>query len=166
VESTAVWPKESSTWRKIRSLIKKISGCFDVSRDPHHGLYTEKHFRALLHLEEARSARSGKASLLMLFNVASLEDRFVHEVARIVLAVPRESDVKGWWRSGVEIGILFTEIGAPSREAFIETERTIEGKIRKRLSSMVTDRIAISYRMFPGPPRQGSTHDGWEGRHD
>jgi len=46
----------------------------------------------------------------------------------IVLSVPREGDVKGWWRSGTEIGILFTQIDASSREAFIEAEKATKRK--------------------------------------
>jgi hypothetical protein len=170
MKKTGLWPEGRSMWENIKDLLKKRSGYSDICRDDHYGLYTEEHFRTLLHHEAARSARSGKACLLMLFGIAGLEDSIIREVASIALSVPREVDVKGWWRSGAKIGILFTEIDAPSRKAFIETEKAITEKMRKRLvrglGSMTAGRITISHSMFPGPPRQGSTHDSWESRYD
>lgn len=161
MKRTGARPQGRSLWRKIRNLLKKRSGYSDVSRDPHYGLYTEEYFHLLLHHEEARSARSGKVCLLMLFDITGLEDRIIREVAAIALSVPREVDVKGWWRAGAEIGILFTEIDASSPEAFIETEKAIKEKIRERLSrglgSMTAERVAISCSMFRGPAWQGST---------
>jgi GGDEF domain-containing protein len=161
VKSTGAWPQGKSLWRKIRNLLKKRTDHSDVSRDPQYGLHNETYFHLLLQHEEARSARLGKVCLLMLFDITGLEDHIIREVASIALSVPREVDVKGWWRSGAEIGILFTEIDASSREAFIEAEKAIKEKIRERLSrelgSMMAERVAISSRMFRGPAWQGST---------
>ena len=162
MKSTGAWPRGRSLWRKIRNLlIKKRTDYSDVSRDPQYGLYTEKYFHLLLRHEEARSARSGKISLLMLLDTTGLEEGIIREVASIALSVPREGDVKGWSRSGAEIGILFTEIDASSREAFIEAEKAIKEKIREWLSrelgSMMAERVAMSSRMFGGRPGTGST---------
>jgi len=161
VKSTGAWPQGRSLWRKIRNLLKKRTDHSDVSRDPQYGLHTEKYFHLLLQHEGARSARLGKVCLLMLFDITGLEDHIIREVAGIALSVPREVDVKGWWRSGAEIGILFTEIDASSREAFIEAEKAIKEKIRQRLSrelgSMTAERVAISCSVFGAPASQGST---------
>ena len=88
----------------MRETEKKGAGFSDPDRDPYCGLCTEKQFRAMLHLEAGRSARSGKSCLLMLLGVAGLgqpeKNGVVGEVASTLLSLTRETDPKGWWRTG------------------------------------------------------------------
>jgi hypothetical protein len=141
----------------MRETEKKGAGFSGSDRDPHCSLCTEKQFHAMLHLEAGRSARSGKPCLLMLLGVAGLgqseKNGVVGEVARALLSLTRETDPKGWWCTGSQIGILFTEVDAPSPAALIEAQRTIKRKIIAALCSRVGDaaaeRITISWTVFP-----------------
>ena len=126
-------------------------------RDPHFSLFTEKDFRAVLDLEEARSARSGKPCLLMLLGIAGFEQSdkngLVSNLTRTLFSLTRETDLKGWWRTDSQIGILFTEVDVPSPAALNEAQTLIKHKIltglRARLGDTAADRIAISWSVFP-----------------
>jgi hypothetical protein len=141
----------------MREKGEKRPGISGIDLDPHFGLFTEKHFRAALNLEEARAARSGKPCLLMLLSMAGFEqadrDGFVSDLARTLFSVTRETDLKGWWRANSQIGILFTEVDALSLAALDETQRLINRKIltalRGRVGHLATECISISWSVFP-----------------
>ncbi len=126
-----------------------VSPCFS--------LFTEKHFHAAVDFEEARCTRSGKQCLLMLLGVERFEqadkNRFVSELTRTLSSLTRETDLKGWWRTDAQIGVLFTEVDALSPAALYEVEtvikRKILGALRARVGETVIERIAISWSLFP-----------------
>ena len=140
-------------WKKIRSLITKEPRAVDFYRDTESGLYAEQYFRMSLHLEEMRSERSGEPFLLMLLSMDELGDHLVREAAKAVLSCTREVDLKGWWHTGREIGILFTEINGRSRGEFIVAKMVITDKIKKgltrKLGFTTADRIHISCTLLP-----------------
>ena len=142
-----------SMWKKIRGLVRKRPKIADAYRDPNSGLCVEEYFRMTLHLEEMRSERSGKPFLLMRLHIGELDDPVVREVATVVLSLTREVDLNGWWRTGREIAILFTEVNAQRRGEFMAAEKVITDKIKKglrrRLGITTADRIRISCTLLP-----------------
>ena len=140
-------------WKKIRSLITKEPRAVDFYRDTESGLYAEQHFRMSLHLEEMRSERSGVPFLLMLLSMDELGDHLVREAAKAVLSCTREVDLKGWWHTGREIGILFTEINGRHRGDFIIAEKILTDKIKKgllrKLGFTAAERIRFSCTLLP-----------------
>jgi hypothetical protein len=143
--------------KPMRKAAKELSRLSGPYRDPHFSLFTEKDFRAVLDVEEARSARSGKPCLLMLLGIAGFEqsdkNSLVRDLTRALFSLTRETDVKGWWRTDSQIGILFTEVDAPSPAALNEAQTLIKHKIltalRARLGDTTADRITISWSVFP-----------------
>jgi hypothetical protein len=129
------------------------------SRDSHLSLFTEREFHGVLDREAVRSSRSGKSCLLMLLGIADFEQAdkngFVPELARTLFSVTRETDLKGWWHTGSQIGILFTDVDAPTPAALHEAQRVIKHKIlaalRARVGDMAAERIAISWSASPRP---------------
>ena len=142
--------------KSVRQAARKIYG-LSTYRDPHFSLLTENDFRAVLDLEEARSARSGKPCLLMLLGIAGFEqsdkNSLVSDLTRALFSLTRETDLKGWWRTDSQIGILFTEVDVPSPVALNEAQTVIKHKIltalRARLGDTAADRITISWSVFP-----------------
>ena len=143
----------------MRKERKKRPGLSGPNGDAHFSLFTEKHFRAALNLEEARSARSGKPCLLMLLGIAGFEqaekDGFVSELTRTLFSVTRETDLKGWWHTDSQIGILFTELDLLNPSSLNEAQRLIKRKIlaalRARVGDVATELISISWSVFPKP---------------
>ncbi len=120
------------------------------------GLFPEKDFHAVVDVEEARSARSGKPCLLMLLSLAGLgagKTDFERELTRTLFSVTREIDLKGWWRTDSQIGILFTEVNVLSPDALHQAQWILKGKIltalQARFGDRATERITISWSIFP-----------------
>jgi hypothetical protein len=142
--------------KSMRQAARKIYG-LSPYRDPHFSLFTEKDFRAVLDLEEARSGRSGKLCLLMLLGIAAFEqsdkNSLVSDMTRTLFSLTRETDLKGWWRTDSQIGILFTEVDVLGPAALNEAQTVIKHKIltalRARLGDTAADRITISWSVFP-----------------
>ena len=140
----------------MRQAARRIYG-LSTYRDPLLSLFTEKDFRAVLDLEEARSARSGKLCLLMLLGITGFEqsdkNSLVSNLTRTLFSLTRETDLKGWWRTDSQIGILFTEVDVLSPVTLNEAQTVIKHKIltalRARLGDTAADRITISWSVFP-----------------
>jgi hypothetical protein len=120
------------------------------------GLFPQKHFHAVVDFEERKSARSGKPCLLMLLSIAGLgteKNGFERDLARTLFSVTREIDLKGWWRTDSQIGILFTEVDVLSPDALHEAQRTIKRKVltalQERFGNKATECITISWSVFP-----------------
>ena len=140
-------------WKKIRGLVRKRPKSADTYLGKNSGLCVEEYFHMMLRIAGMRSEESGKPFLLMLLRVGELDDRVVREVARVVSSLTREVDLKGWWRTGRKIGILFTEINGQSRGELIVAKMVITDKIKKgllrKLGITTADRISISCTLLP-----------------
>jgi exopolysaccharide biosynthesis polyprenyl glycosylphosphotransferase len=69
----------------------------------------------MLTLERKRTERSKKPFLLMLLDIGKIlmDDRaneVLKKVSHVLFSVTRETDLKGWFRNGSTIGVIFTEI--------------------------------------------------------
>src|SRR6266699_789047 len=98
-------------------------------------MMAETAFGQALHLEQKRSERSRRGFLLMLLDATARGDAHKNLVAKIVLAVSqgtRETDVKGWYRHGSIVGIVFTELT-------LGGDRGIEHLLLKKLRAALAD---------------------------
>jgi lipopolysaccharide/colanic/teichoic acid biosynthesis glycosyltransferase len=124
--------------------------------DPQFNIYVESYFIERLCSERQRTARSGKPLLMMLLNIGQLPEPERTDTIRNVVAAlsasVRETDLKGWYQNNSVIGVLFTEIGEVNQESL---RAKIYAKLRDRLKSARTSRIAISFHVFPDDPADG-----------
>ena len=151
-------------WKKIRSLIKKRPRSVDICRDKNSGLCVEEYFHMMVHLAEKRSKESGRPFLLMLLSTDGPGDHLVREAAKTVLSCTREVDLKGWWHTGREIGILFTEINGRTRGDFIVAERILTDKIKRgllrKLGFTAAGRIRFSCTLLPERRNERQNDEG------
>lgn len=99
----------------------------------------ESSFLKMLRLERKRTERSGRRFVLMLLESGALLKDGVDSVAlaqifSILLRSTRDTDVKGWYKHGRTIGVIFTEIGQ------------VEGKaVANALLNRVTDALCSTF---------------------
>src|SRR5687767_12773037 len=79
-------------------------------------LLPAEHFMKTLVLERKRTERSGRAFVLMILDTGRLlqkKGKNSYALAKLMAALEavRDTDVKGWYRDGAAIGVIFTEIG-------------------------------------------------------
>jgi hypothetical protein len=107
----------------------------------------------MLTLERQRAERSRRPFVLMLldahFETGSAAGILQHAVD-VILATKRETDLVGWYKEGVIVGVIFTEVNMNVNESVTETLHSkIEAAIIKHLGPEKAARIFFSLHVFP-----------------
>lgn len=112
-------------------------------------------FLRMLRLERKRAERSGRRFVLMLLDSGRLLKTVNKEAAleKVLCALSestRDTDIKGWYKEGSVIGVLFTEIGSAEGRAVANALLT---KGTKALSSTLSieeiNEISLSFHVYP-----------------
>ena len=149
---------------KIFSLKRKANGRSSQNLhgfagyllDNPYGLYVEDYFNELLRIERKRTERSKKPFLLVLVDLSGLasneRDYLLHGISSVLFASTREIDVKGWYKRGSVVGILFTELAGVGESADL-ARCNILRKLGTNLSEAIGrnrfEKIIISSHVFP-----------------
>ena len=118
-------------------------------------IFDEKLFRRMLALERKRSERSNARFVLMLLESASLlrlgtDQQGVPKVLGALSRSSRETDIKGWYRHGVVLGIIFTEIGAADGKMVASALLSrVTNALSEVLSIEEIHEIKLSFHVFP-----------------
>ncbi len=120
---------------------------------------SEDHFRRMLSRERKRSERSRKHLVLMLIDGKGVKskktDALLEQIAVVLGAAIRETDIAGWFETNAVFGVIFTEFG----QAEVTTAvKIIESKVTAQLQGAFRanqlSSFQISFYAFP---------DGWDG---
>lgn len=145
--------KNMFTARDVPESVQK-----DGLRDLYSGLYQERYFREILTLERKRSERSRKPFLLMILDLSEVGDGFerhilAKKIAELLVTLTRETDVKGWYRYGYTLGVIFCEIWENEKNVK-SAPKGIADKCTRALRSSLEpdemDRLVITWHIFPG----------------
>jgi lipopolysaccharide/colanic/teichoic acid biosynthesis glycosyltransferase len=124
--------------------INTTESAFSPTSHGDNGLLTEQHFQRAIVFERRRSERSGKAFLLVLIDSGNCScseerDKLISEILSPLSLSRRETDVLGWYKKNVSVGIIFTEIS-------IEDKASIAGVIRARITEVLWNRLKVEQR--------------------
>jgi GGDEF domain-containing protein len=134
---------------------QKIMPAFDSSVATRACFLQEESFHKMLTLERRRAERSRKPFVLMVLKSgasaeAEVGDRFMSQVASVLLNSTRETDLVGWYKEGIILGVIFTEISLASTTPIIEILRSkVVGAVHEELSSKITSTLAVTVHLFP-----------------
>ena len=127
-------------------------------------LLNEAQFRRMLCRERKRSERSRKHLLLMLIDgkgpKSKKTDALLEQIAVVLGASVRETDVAGWLETSAVFGVIFTEFGECEVSAavkIIEAKMTAELQQAFRASLMADGVLVVSQHGFGSPESGGST---------
>lgn len=115
------------------------------------GLHTYDLFHMALGAERKRAERSGKSFLLMLLHIGNAifaeggEDT-LDELARLLLSHTRETDIKGWYKPGSVIGVIFTETSGLDK--YLLREKIMD-YMADSLGLEIVSHIVITLHVFP-----------------
>jgi len=141
-------------------LVKSHSAKADVF-DGIQGFYNEDYFNRMLSLERKRTQRSRKPFLMMLLDISKLVNPHpnlvvINSIGRVLDACIRETDVRGWYRKGRVIGILFTELesacGAVRDKIFAKLLLSLAGEIDRQ----DLEKIDVTFHAFPEDQDKGN----------
>lgn len=137
---------------KLLSKKKQIKAQYrtDLFCDDDYGCYTEDYFLEMLLFERKRSERSGNPFLVMLldFTHSRLQERHdsIIRVVDALAVIIRETDIKGWYRYGDVMGVIFTEMNSFDTDTF---QGKINDGIHSCLSSQQLETLRVSFHQFP-----------------
>jgi lipopolysaccharide/colanic/teichoic acid biosynthesis glycosyltransferase len=149
----------SNVRSNVEAESKKQSVAFANGSSAPASFLSEEHFRRMLTRERKRSERSRKHLVLMLIDgkgqKSKKTDALLEQIAIVLGASVRETDIAGWFETSAVFGVIFTEFGECEVSAavkIIEAKMTVELQRGFRASQLSS--FQISFYAFP---------DGWDG---
>lgn len=130
--------------------------------------YEESHFNEMLNLEKKRSLRSLRPLMLMRLDLSGLMGPNPADARRrlqqALASGIRETDVRGWYKRGSVVGILFTELQSAAPHVRDILIRRVMARLVDQIEPGVLFKIKVTFRMFPedeaaGPSRGHSELD-------
>jgi len=118
-------------------------------------LLQEPVFHSMLTLERRRAERSRNSFVLMLLDVGAFagsetSDHLMSQVASVVQKTTRETDIVGWYKNGLVLGVIFTETSVEFKDSITEILRSkIVSALDDELSCEVTSNLVITVHLFP-----------------
>lgn len=118
-------------------------------------LFAQGPFLKMLQMEQLRAERSGRRFVLMLIESQKLmtigaSQGVVDELLNALRNTTRATDVTGWYKQGVTIGTIFTEIGDTAGKSITKALLTkVSNVLADRLSIEEINQIHISFHVFP-----------------
>lgn len=116
---------------------------------------SEKTFNRMIAIERKRSERSKESFLLMLLDTGNhkpteTNGTSLDSVAAALLTSNRETDVVGWYKERTVLGVMFTGLVAPDKNAVLGTILTrVKTMLREKMVFDQLNQIGISFHFFP-----------------
>lgn len=126
--------------------------------DDEFGCYREDFFLELLVFERKRSERSRNPFVVMTIDVSRFREHkmkktAVREILDALTTLVRETDIRGWYKDGHVLGVLFAEM---NRAALDVLQKKVNGVLHSSLSPAKFAYIRCAFHVFPehGKPVQ------------
>jgi len=138
-----------------RTRNQKVMSTFDSSAATRTHVLQEETFQNMLTLERRRAERSRKPFVLMLLDAslspdAGTADLLMSRVTSVLLKSTRETDLVGWYKKGVILGILFTEVSVEVTTPITEILHSkVVSALHHELSGDIGSTLAVTVHLFP-----------------
>jgi lipopolysaccharide/colanic/teichoic acid biosynthesis glycosyltransferase len=137
--------------------VKKISYEEDsvdsFQKTLHLAVIQEAAFVQMLRFERRRTERSGKPFMLVLISGkdfrSALGDMLIQNLVNAISYSTRETDVLGWYKQDVTLGLLMTEIGLADTTAIKIIIEKISAAVQKVISPERYRGLSLTYHLFP-----------------
>lgn len=129
--------------------------------------FDEEVFQSVLMLERRRAERSRRPFILMLLRANEQKQkgpgvRILEQALPILISGTRESDLIGWYRESVTLGVVFTELNEGEKATIAEAlQRKMESALVEALGANAVSTISISMHVFPEEWESGDSD--WTG---
>jgi lipopolysaccharide/colanic/teichoic acid biosynthesis glycosyltransferase len=118
------------------------------------GMLPEQLFIRLLCVERKRTERSQRRFVLMIVDPGALlktrKERNFPGLLSALWSATRDTDIKGWYKAGSLIGVIFTEIGdTEDKHAVHSISSKVTAALYDSLSVTDINEIKLSFHVFP-----------------
>lgn len=130
------------------------------------GILSQELFARTLFVERKRTERSGRSFVLMLLESTRLlkagdDSQSLSKVLDALSRSSRDTDTRGWYKTGTTLGVIFTELGADVEGNAVAA--ALLGKVTKALSDTLAisdiNEIRLSFHVFPDDWAKSGPHD-------
>jgi len=145
-----------------RSTGHKAKSGFDSLLVRRAEILQEETFHTMLTLERRRAERSRKPFVLMLLDAsafvdAKAADHFLSRVTSVLLKCTRETDLVGWQKKGLVLGVIFTEVSLEFEQPITEIlHAKVMNALHDELNREVSSNLVVSAHLFPESRDRGS----------
>jgi lipopolysaccharide/colanic/teichoic acid biosynthesis glycosyltransferase len=135
---------------------------FTVDTESETEFFPQALFTKMLCLERKRAERSGRLLVLMLVDHQNLllpggQASAIEKIQRVLCCATRETDIKGWYRDGAVIGVIFTEIPLAETSIIQILSHKMTHALQAVLGPQVS-KVDLSFHLFPD--HFGGDHPG------
>jgi len=116
---------------------------------------SEENFKRTIAVERKRTERSREPFLLMLVEAGRPRDteksgRALDKIVSAMLSSTRETDVVGWYKGRITVGVMFTGLAIQDRSSVLSTILArVSAALRDELPSDEFSQISLSFHFFP-----------------
>jgi len=142
----------------LRDAVDDVGhGPFGMDPEPggNRGIFSEEAFHKMIALERKRTERSHKPFLLMLLDIgdempSDVGQGTLRKVLDVLSLATRETDVFGWYKNGLVVGALFTEIDLEAKKHILNTMLArVSTALLDNLTFEQFNQLSISFHWFP-----------------
>jgi hypothetical protein len=120
----------------------------------------EEFFVQMVTLEQKRAERSRRPAILMLIEREhELCGPLFYRVANAIFSCTRETDILGWYKQDVTLGLLITEITSTDTATVALLSRKIVSAIQQSVDAETSNHINLIFRIYPQASTENSTVD-------
>src|SRR5579872_59421 len=118
------------------------------------GMLPEELFMRLLCVERKRTERSRRRFVLMIVDPGVLlkagKEQILPKLLSAIWGATRDTDIKGWYKDGALLGVMFTEIGDAEEKQIVHSLTSkVTSAFYETLSIPDINEIKLSFHVFP-----------------
>ena len=119
------------------------------------GALKEETFHAMLTRERLRAERSRKAVVLILVDSQAVRKSgsgaaFLERLTSVVSHATRETDIIGWYKEGLILGVIFTEVNLEGKSPVTEVLHSkVVAALRENLDHRLASNLVVSVHLIP-----------------
>jgi lipopolysaccharide/colanic/teichoic acid biosynthesis glycosyltransferase len=128
---------------------------FDFLSTEERVVLNEESFKRMIAIERKRTERSREPFLLMLVEAGNPQraEKRVEPLDRILSAMlssTRETDVVGWYKDRITVGVMFTGLAVEDKNVVLSTILSrVSAALRDELTTDQFSQISLSFHFFP-----------------
>jgi lipopolysaccharide/colanic/teichoic acid biosynthesis glycosyltransferase len=143
------------TLLRVEDATRPADSLFDFLSTEERVILNEESFKRMIAIERKRTERSREPFLLMLVEAENSQRPGDHakpldRILSAMLSSTRETDVVGWYKDRITVGVMFTGLAVEDKNGILGTILSrVSAALRDELTSEQFSQISLSFHFFP-----------------
>ncbi len=143
------------TLLRVEDPAHPADSLFDFLSTEERVVQNEESFKRTIAIERKRTERSREPFLLMLVEggssqLAEKRGKPLDRILSAMLSSTRETDVVGWYKDRITVGVMFTGLAVDDKNVVLSTILSrVSAALRDELTTEQFSQISLSFHFFP-----------------